>query len=150
MKYLGIKVLQDAKPMTLGEYNTYREWPIPENEDPEREGYWVEYKGGYESWSPKEEFEAAYMAVGDNNTVTQEMVEDFISSYETIKLGDKTTVVKVVLKNGFVIVESASCVDPANFDMALGKNICLGKINDQVWSHLGFLLQTGVHGLKED
>lgn len=58
-KYVGTKILQ-AEPMNLGDYNDYRGWTIPENEDPKREGYLVAYEDGYRSWSPKEVFETAY------------------------------------------------------------------------------------------
>ncbi len=46
--------------MTLGAYNLKRGWQIPENENPEREGFFIEYPDGYISWSPKEVFEEAY------------------------------------------------------------------------------------------
>lgn len=59
-----------AKPLSLGEYNKLQGWPMPEGQDPEREGYLVEYfEGGapnhpdyegYISWSPKEIFEGSY------------------------------------------------------------------------------------------
>ena len=58
-KYIGTKMLQ-AKPMNRGEYNTYRGWNIPENENPSDEGYLVKYQDDYESWSPKVVFEEAY------------------------------------------------------------------------------------------
>lgn len=58
-KYIGTKMLE-AKPMSRGEYNLYRGWSIPENENPRDEGYLVKYQDGYESWSPKEVFEDAY------------------------------------------------------------------------------------------
>lgn len=57
--YIGIKSIE-ARPMNLGDYNTHRGWDIPEDEDPLREGYLVKYPDGYESWSPKEQFEEAY------------------------------------------------------------------------------------------
>lgn len=57
--YIGTKTIK-AHPMCLGSYNFYRGWTIPENENPEREGYLVIYPDGYESWSPKEIFEEAY------------------------------------------------------------------------------------------
>ena len=53
--YIGTKMLK-AEPMTLGAYNELRKWKIPENENPEREGYIVQYDDGYISWSPKEVF----------------------------------------------------------------------------------------------
>lgn len=57
--YIGTKMIQ-AKTMTRGDYNKYRGWQIPADENPEDEGYLVKYKDGYESWSPKEAFEEAY------------------------------------------------------------------------------------------
>ena len=58
-KYIGTKIIE-GKPMTRGEYNLYRGWTIPENENPTDAGYLVKYPDGYESWSPKEQFEEAY------------------------------------------------------------------------------------------
>ena len=59
-----------AKQMTLGEYNKYRGWDIPENENPDDEGYLVEYQNSnnkvhenhdhYISWSPRTEFDDGY------------------------------------------------------------------------------------------
>lgn len=57
--YIGIKVIH-AEPMTRGIYNEYRGWTIPENENPDDKGYLVKYSDGYESWSPKAQFEEAY------------------------------------------------------------------------------------------
>lgn len=61
-KYIGIKLVE-AKSLNLGEYNDYRGWIIPSNENPLREGYLVKYDTGYESWCPKEEFEKANVKV---------------------------------------------------------------------------------------
>jgi len=61
-KYLGVKIIK-AEPINLGDYNKLRGWKIPENEDPEKEGYLVVYPDGYMSWSPKEVFEEAYRRI---------------------------------------------------------------------------------------
>ncbi len=58
-KYIGTKMIE-AKEMNRGDYNVYKGWTIPEGEDPEDEGYLVKYSDGYESWSPKKQFEEAY------------------------------------------------------------------------------------------
>ncbi len=58
-KYIGVKIIE-AKPMNLGDYNNYKGWNIPENEDPKRDGYLVKYSDNYISWSPREAFEDAY------------------------------------------------------------------------------------------
>lgn len=58
-KYIGCKMIE-AKPMNRGDYNQYRGWKIPLNENPDDEGYLVRYPDGYESWSPKKQFDEAY------------------------------------------------------------------------------------------
>ena len=152
-KYIGTKLVQ-AKPMTRGEYNNYRGWQIPKNENPKDEGYLVEYSDSYVSWSPKEIFEKAYIAVDDNKnlpsgvSIGEKMVGEFIAYTETQTMGDRTTVVRCVLRNGFEIVESSSCVDPKNYSEDMGKEICMEKIKDKIWELLGFLLQTAWHGIK--
>jgi hypothetical protein len=67
--YIGTKRLL-ARAMTRGVYNAYRGWEVPSNENPADAGYLVEHQdggkgnhpdhAGYISWSPKEQFEAAY------------------------------------------------------------------------------------------
>lgn len=118
-------------------------------------GYRVRYSDGYESWSPKDVFEAAYLPVIVNPdlrttapSISQQMVDDFIKETEVITMGDKTTVVRAVLRNGFEIVESSACVSAENYDEKLGAEICMEHIKNKVWMLLGFLLQTAVHGIK--
>ena len=69
--FIGTKILR-AVEMTLGDYNILQGWELPEGQDPETEGYLVEYLdggqpnhpdfSGYISWSPEEVFEKAYRA----------------------------------------------------------------------------------------
>ena len=65
---IGTKAV-NAKPMTRQEYNDFRGWQLPENENGADEGYLVEYQDGepntteykgYVSWSPKAQFENSY------------------------------------------------------------------------------------------
>lgn len=68
--YIGTKVVH-AHPINRRDYNDFRGWSVPENEDPTDNGYIVEYAdnantpntetfGGYVSWAPKDVFEASY------------------------------------------------------------------------------------------
>ena len=67
--FIGTKMIL-ARPMSRGEYNTYRGWQIPLDVNPADEGFLVEYvdggasnhpgHAGYISWSPKDVFERAY------------------------------------------------------------------------------------------
>ena len=150
--YIGVK-LQLATPMTLGAYNEHRGWTIPEDEDPEREGYLVKYQNDdeYQSWSPKEIFESAYLPLHaeDGSRICQADVERFMGDLTAEALPDgKTALVKCESATGFVQYEASSCVDPANFDLEMGKNIGGGKIADRFWGHLGFVLQWAKNGLS--
>ena len=150
-KYLGVKLIE-AEPMNKYEYhmNIKKEDCFEDNED----GYKVVYPDGYVSWSPKDVFEKAYMKVTPNPclksnvSVSQEMVENFIKEVDVSTIGDKTTLVRVVLVNGFEIIESSACVDKENYSQEIGGEVCLKKIKDKIWMMLGFLLQTAVGGVK--
>lgn len=67
--YIGTKIV-NMKPMTRAEYNIFRGWELPSNENGDDAGYLVEYTdggkpnteqyAGYVSWSPKDQADAAY------------------------------------------------------------------------------------------
>ena len=114
------------------------------------EGYKIYYPDGYVSWCPKDIFEAQYLEMQKEDTISQSDVDNFISKVEAIKMGDKTTVVQATFKNGFSMVSGSSCVEPKNFDMEIGKQCCMEKIKDHVWGFLGFLLQSAKNGFKGD
>lgn len=118
-------------------------------------GYKVRYEDGYESWSPKDVFEKSYLPLKHNPylrtempSISQDMVDRFILETWTQTAGEKTTIVRAMLRNGFEIVEASSCVSKENYDEEMGRNICMEKIKDKVWMLLGFLLQTAVHGVE--
>lgn len=86
-RYIGTKVI-NAKPMNRLEYNEFRGWTLPADENGADEGYLVEYVdggkpntpqyAGYVSWSPKSQFEQAYRQ-------TQGMT--FGQAIEALKIG---------------------------------------------------------------
>ena len=77
------------------------------------------------------------------NTVKQERIDYLIDSaiVEVSTVFDKCTVVAVKTIDGFVLVESSACVDPANYDEDMGKEICINKIKDKLWELEGYKLQ---------
>ncbi len=82
-----------ATPMTRGEYNEYRGLQIPENEDPNEQGYLIEYvdggkpnderHAGYISWSPADVFERSYKPPKLNSDLT------FGEAIEHLKKGER-------------------------------------------------------------
>jgi hypothetical protein len=81
------------------------------------------------------------------NTITPELINDIIANTQVVvdTLFDKTTIVTAKLPNGFVIVESSSCVDPVNYDIKIGYDICIERIKNQVWLLEGYKLQDKVY-----
>ena len=73
--------------------------------------------------------------------VSVQTLEDF---------GKKITHVSVRMKNGFVLTEDSICVDPANYDENIGKDVCLGRIENKVWFLLGYALQDKVANTPKD
>lgn len=94
--HIGTKLLL-AVAMTLQEYNDYRGWDMPDDEDGSAEGCLVEYQdggkpnhpdhAGYISWSPKEVFDNAYQDI--------EVGMSFGNALEMIKKG------RMVARNGW-------------------------------------------------
>lgn len=90
-RYIGTKIVT-AAPMNRAEYNVYRGWVLPANEDGADDGYLVEYTdggkpndarhAGYISWSPKEQFDNAYRKPSG---IT------FGAAVEALKLGKKVS-----------------------------------------------------------
>lgn len=73
-QYIGTKVI-NAKPMSRQEYNNFRGWKLPDDENGNDTGFLVEYLdggqantteySGYVSWSPTEVFINAYKCNGE-------------------------------------------------------------------------------------
>ena len=88
-QFIGTKVV-NATPMNRQGYNDLRNWVLPDDENGADEGYLVEYTDGgapnhqgykgYISWSPKAQFDKAYV---ETSGLT------FGTALEAIKLGHK-------------------------------------------------------------
>ena len=119
------------------------------------DGYRVYHKDDMEAYCPKDLFNKVYIEVNDNKnlpsgvSIGPQMVDDFIDKVESMTMGEKTTVTQITLKNGFIITESSSCVDPKNYSMEIGEEINLEHAKNKIWELLGFLLQTAYHGFKK-
>lgn len=131
-----------------------RDSEIPNGKEIEY-GYKVHFDTGEECFCDAAEFEHFFLPLDvnenlktDKPSISERMVDSFIARFYSTTVGDKTTVVRAVLVNGFEIVESSSCVSPENYDEEIGISICTDKIKDKVWELLGFLLATAVNGFN--
>jgi hypothetical protein len=85
------------------------------------------------------------MKTESENTVTQETVNRQVAREDFITHDRKTTIGIFTLINGFVIVESSSCVDPKNYNEAVGKQICRDRANAKIWELEGYKLQSKLY-----
>jgi hypothetical protein len=149
---IGVKLIQ-FMPCSKNQFAMHQNRPYNPNE--EQPGYLVRYpdahgsfENAYESWSPKDVFEAAYLPLeGDGTKITEAVVNDFMGEPHWDRISEKTTLVKVMPKTGFEQYEVSSCVDPANYDHKIGTECATRRIRDRMWGYLGFVLQWARYGL---
>lgn len=84
-RYTGTKQVL-ASPMTRADYNKYRGWELPADENGDDTGYLVEYTdnignpnveghAGYVSWSPSDVFEGSYAEIALDTWFTRLVAE---------------------------------------------------------------------------
>ena len=131
-RYIGTKIIK-AEPMTRGDYNKYRGWQIPVDEEPTEKGYLVKSSDGYESWTPLKQFEEAYRRC-DNMP--------FGLSIEALKKGKKVARKGWNGKGMYLFLadgqDLTSCFSSGDFQCASSvcmktaqNNICVGWLASQ-------------------
>lgn len=83
------------------------------------------------------------------NTVTEERITGLIKSEEFFMLGEKTIACLVILQNGFEIVGTSACVDPANFNTTMGREFAHEDAMRQIETLEGYRLQWELHEYRE-
>lgn len=134
--YIGIKLIQ-AYPCSKS---------TPDGDVP---GYNVKYPDGYESWSPKEAFEVAYLQLLDETKISPVEIEAMVAEVTASRIDPKTCLVKSEQVTGFTQYATAACVSPENYNEEIGKKIAMAEIKDRLWFAMGFVLQWGRYGLKK-
>lgn len=147
--YLGVKLIKARKAWRInGSAIVYDMNRMVQHDDVVNEGYEVEYPDGYKSFSPKDVFEKAYYQILDPTKISEGDVLGFMKQGYSLRLGEKTTVVLDTTITGFDTIGTSACVNPNNYDHAIGEGIARRDIKDKIWGHLGFVLQWAINGLK--
>lgn len=148
------------------DYNVYRGWQLPADEDGTDEGYLVEYldggkpnhpdHDGYISWSPKVQFHNGYTKVKCNEIekeivekgltaprVTPERLEEVVKSEQYhVFPGTTFTACLLTLINGYNVIGESACASPENFDAALGRKIARANAINKIWQLEGICLNS--------
>lgn len=102
-QYINVEQVE-AKKMTRGDYNNYRGWSVPTDENPADEGYLVKHSDNYVNWIAKNEFEKTYNVVGVSSLndsallmVSTDYKDRFIAEY--IQLETRIEGLETMLNN---------------------------------------------------
>ena len=70
----------------------------------------------------------------------EDQLKELIEKYQFLKVGKKTTICLLTLRNGFEIVATSSCINPEDYDQEIGQRIsyrkALEKLSDIQWYFL--------------
>lgn len=149
MKAINIEMLE-LKPMIAEEARTLG-YKVPDVLYSTDRGYEITYPDGTKTWSLKEEVDSIYYVLSKDNDGTKilkEDVENFITDVDVTTIGEKTTVVNAHTRSGFDTIHHSSCVDPKNYSEELGKQYAMEEVVNNLWAHLGFVLQWAKYGIN--
>lgn len=150
MKAINIEMLE-VKPMVAQEARELG-YKVPDVLYSTDMGYEITYPDGSKTWCLKEELDSTYYLLSENNDGTKilkEDVENFITDVDVTTVGEKTTIVNAHTRSGFDIVRHSSCVDPKNYNEELGKQYAMEEVVNNLWGHLGFVLQWAKFGIDK-
>lgn len=80
-------------------------------------------------------------------SITEEKIESQIVKEEFVRIGEKTTICLLTLRNGFEIVGTSACVDPKNFDEEKGRYWARKEAFEQIWKLEGYALAKELRGV---
>lgn len=82
-----------------------------------------------------------------NNRVTQAEIDALLDAAETqeVIFWDKELVVSYRLPCGFTISGRGACIDPANFDIEIGRKVARENAAHQLWQLEGYRKQLELH-----
>lgn len=80
----------------------------------------------------------------NNNRVTQEQIDKLLDSAEIQEFtffGKDHQVCYKLADSGFTVIGRGACVDPANFDIEIGRKVARQDASNQLWRLEGYKLQ---------
>jgi len=80
------------------------------------------------------------------NSITLEGLISLIEDTEYAVFKNKQTVCCLTLKNGFTVIGEAACVDPANFNEVIGREMAKKDAINNMWVLEGYRLQNELYG----
>jgi hypothetical protein len=79
------------------------------------------------------------LAAQRNPRVTPEQIDSVIQTHDFVRRGTLTICI-LSLSNGFNVTGESACVDPANYDQAIGEKIAYDNARNKIWLLEGYAL----------
>jgi hypothetical protein len=79
----------------------------------------------------------------NSNRVTQEEIDALVDASDVQEhvFWDKELLVSYRLPCGFTVTGRAACIDPANFDLEIGRRVARQDASNQLWKLEGYRKQ---------
>lgn len=78
----------------------------------------------------------------------QRILDKIVGATYTVLPNGKTTVCQLSMSNGFTVEGKSACVDPAEFNKALGEKYAYEDAINNVWPFEGYLLAEQMHASR--
>jgi hypothetical protein len=82
----------------------------------------------------------ARLEASPGERVTPEYIKSRIAAVKYFNPEGTVTMCSLMLDNGYSVRGESACVDPANYDGAIGRKLAYDKAFDALWPLFGFLL----------
>lgn len=98
----------------------------------------------------RSDFDKWFLPVSAGDKISTEDINHVINISKTKaqRIDSKTVLATMEILPEYTCYATSSCVNPANFDMKLGKANAIKKITSSLWDVLGFCLAWGRKGLN--
>lgn len=78
--------------------------------------------------------------------LTKEHLESLIAKKEFIRHGETLTICVLTLHSGFQLFGQSACIDPSNFDAAIGEQIAYDNAVEKMWELEGYRVKHDIGG----
>lgn len=76
------------------------------------------------------------------NKLSMGHILDTVLRADYWRLGETTTTVcQLTLKNGYTVIGTSACIDPLEFNKAIGEKVAWDNALEKVWDLEGYLLK---------
>lgn len=76
-------------------------------------------------------------------SLNEEKLESLVDRVYYHRVPNTTvTICAITLKNGFTVVGESACIDPNNFDQAIGQQVAYNNAFEKIWQLEGYRIKS--------